>query len=203
MRVVVQCLLLVCCALPLASHAHADDVIIGSPLTEGKMPAGDGSKNVPIANPRSGFEQGSVLDNFATSMQSAGQAAGGKADFLVKVDAAREEFFNLYPDKPGVEEARTKLADLLAQIDLYYLTLYLPAGMSDAEIPPGRSPRPLHRRCLRSRTKAFCPECICPLGGRSPRSDGSRPARSHVRQGQRHDGRTDSRCPTGWHRGVF
>ncbi|MGC2221255.1 MAG: hypothetical protein WA624_02260 [Methylocella sp.] len=134
MRVVVQCLLLVCCALPLASHAHADDVIIGSPLTEGKMPAGDGSKNVPIANPRSGFEQGSVLDNFATGMQSAGQAAGGKADFLVKVDAAREEFFNLYPDKPGVEEARTKLADLLAQIDLYYLTLYLPAGMSDAEI---------------------------------------------------------------------
>jgi hypothetical protein len=134
MRVVVQCLLLVCCALPLASHAHADDVIIGSPLTEGKMPAGDGSKNVPIANPRSGFEQGSVLDNFATGMQSAGQAAGGKADFLVKVDAAREEFFNLYPDKPGVEEARTKLADLLAQIDLYYLPLYLPAGMSDAEI---------------------------------------------------------------------
>ena len=108
--------------------------IIGSPLTEGKMPAGDGSKNVPIANPRSGFEQGSVLDNFATGMQSAGQAAGGKADFLVKVDAAREEFFNLYPDKPGVEEARTKLADLLAQIDLYYLTLYFPAGMSDAEI---------------------------------------------------------------------
>jgi hypothetical protein len=114
----------------------ADDVIIGSPLLQGKLPAGDGS-NSPAAtydNSNSTFEPGSLLDNFATGIESAGRAAGLKAGFLVKVDSARKEFFDLYPDKPGIEEARSKLADLLAQIDLYYLSMYASAGMSDAEI---------------------------------------------------------------------
>jgi hypothetical protein len=114
----------------------AGDVIIGSPLLQGKLPAGDGSSSAAATydNPNSGFEPGSLLDNFATGIESAGRAAGLKAGFLVKVDSARKEFFDLYPDKPGIEEARSKLADLLAQIDLYYLSMFASAGMSDAEI---------------------------------------------------------------------
>ena len=79
-------------------------------------------------------ESNSLLDDFARTFQQAADVAGQKRAFAVRLNDARQKYFVLYPDKRGIEEARQTLASLLAEIDLYYLSQYVAAGMSDAEI---------------------------------------------------------------------
>ena len=115
------------------------DAIIGSLLLDGQQ--GDqhdqhtnGQPPLTFEHPHRPDEPMSLADHFADTFQQAAQASRVKRSANLDIDTARAEFFALYPDKPGVDAARTKFANLLTEVDLYYFSLYLQSGMSDAEV---------------------------------------------------------------------
>lgn len=63
-----------------------------------------------------------------------------KAEFDRQIAEARAQFFQAYPDRPGLAQAEAKFTGLLHEKDLYYLVLVLFLPTDDADIAARRGP---------------------------------------------------------------
>src|SRR5258705_4704441 len=63
-----------------------------------------------------------------------------KLEFNRQIAEARAQFFQAYPDRPGLTQSETKFTGLLHEKDLYYLVLVLFLPTEDADIAARRGP---------------------------------------------------------------